>query len=70
MVTAMFFKDEESFLRLCRENGKISNSGGDESWLIIFRENCQFSCGPNSLNISLQNDAIGESSSLGNAGIS
>jgi len=31
MVTAMFFKDEESFLRLCRENGKISNSGGDES---------------------------------------
>jgi len=40
MVTASFFKNEESYVKLCRENGKIS---GTQKSIILFKDVCQFS---------------------------
>ena len=45
VVTASFFKNEESFIKLCKENGKQS---GDGTRVIAFKEACHFTCGPKS----------------------
>jgi hypothetical protein len=39
VVTASFFKNEESFIKLCKENG---------TRVIAFKEACHFTCGPKS----------------------
>ena len=39
IVTASFFKNEESFIKLCRENGKLS---GNQQRIILFKDHCQF----------------------------
>eukprot|EP00347_Sterkiella_histriomuscorum_P022657 403337649 len=43
MFTASFFKNEESFLQLCIQNGKIS---GNRQSVIIFKESVQFAGTP------------------------
>ena len=43
IVTASFFKNEECFVKLCKENGKASGNG---TRIIVFKEACNFSCGP------------------------
>jgi hypothetical protein len=45
VVTASFFKNEESFLKLCKENGKVSGNG---TRVIVFKEACKFKIGPQS----------------------
>jgi len=43
MLTASFFKNEESFIKLCKEHGKLS---GNMQRVIVFEELCQFSGTP------------------------
>ena len=43
IVTASFFKNEECFIKLCKENGKCSSNG---TRVIVFKEACNFSVGP------------------------
>ena len=45
VVTASFFKNEESFIKLAKENGKVS---GNNTRVIIFKAACNFRGGPNS----------------------
>ena len=41
MVTATFFKNEEAFIKLAKDNGKLGG-GERQDRVILFRENCTF----------------------------
>ena len=58
-MTASFFKNEESFIKLCRENGKLS---GNQQRIILFKETCQFA------NLSLVGHGSAEVHGGANAG--
>lgn len=45
VVTASFFRNEESFIKLAKENGKIS---GNNTRCILFKAACKFRGGPDS----------------------
>ena len=50
IVTASFFKNEECFIKLCKENGKTS---GDATRVITFKDACVFSHGPDSVKVAM-----------------
>lgn len=50
-MTASFFKNEECFIKLCKENGKTS---GNCTRVIVFKESCVFSHGPDSVKVAMQ----------------
>lgn len=62
IVTASFFKNEEAFVKIAKENGKISGNG---TRVITFKDACVFTCGPNATKHLIGGTNYGQSDCFG-----